>query len=47
MPHKLIKDIDEETWRKFVAYCKLKDVKVGDKLNKILEDYLKKNFKLK
>lgn len=45
MPHKLIKDIDEETWRKFVAFCKLKDVKVGDELNKILDDHIKKHFK--
>ena len=30
MTNKLIKDIDEEIWRKFVAYCKIKGVKVGD-----------------
>ena len=42
-----IRDLDEETWRKFTAYCKLKDVKVGDELNKILDEYIKKNFNLK
>ena len=47
MAHKLIKDVNEETWRKFVAYCKLKGVKVGDELNNILEGYLKKHFRLR
>ena len=45
MGHKLIKDIDEEIWRKFIAYCKLKNIKVGDELNKVLEDFLKKKLK--
>lgn len=45
MKHKLIKDIDEETWNKFVAYCKLKGVKVGNELDKILKDHLKKNLR--
>ena len=44
MKNKLIKDIDEETWRKFIAYCKLKDVKVGDELDKILKKHLEKNL---
>ena len=44
MKSKLIKDLDEEIWRKFVAYCKIKNVKVGKELNKILNDYLKKHF---
>jgi len=42
-----IRGLDKETWRKFTAYCKLKGVKVGDELNKILENYLKKYFKLR
>ncbi len=42
-----VRDLDKDTWRKFSAYCKLKDVKVGDELNKILEEYLKKKFKVK
>jgi len=45
MGHKLIKDIDEETWRKFIAYCKLKNIKVGDELNKVLDEFLKKKLK--
>jgi len=40
-----VRDLDKDVWRKFVAYCKLKNVKVGDELNKILEDYIKKHFK--
>ena len=44
MSHKLIKDINEEVWRKFIAYCKLKNVKVGDELNDILENFLNKKF---
>ena len=44
MKNKLVKDIDEETWRKFVAFCKLKNVNVGKELNHVLNNYLKKNF---
>jgi len=44
MTHKLVKDIDEETWRKFIAYCKLKNIKVGDELSNILESFLKNKF---
>jgi len=44
MSHKLIKDVDEEVWRKFIAYCKLKNIKVGDELSEILEDFLSKKF---
>lgn len=40
-----IRDVDKEIWKKFTAYCKLKDVKVGDELSKILEENLKKKFK--
>jgi len=45
MKNKLIKDIDEEIWRKFVAFCKIKNIKVGSELNKILDEYIKKNIK--
>ena len=45
MGHKLIKDIDEDTWRKFIAYCKLKNIKVGEQLDDILKDFLKKKLK--
>lgn len=45
MSHKLIKDLDDELWRKFVAYCKLKGVKVNKELEKILKEHLDKNLK--
>jgi hypothetical protein len=44
MKNKLIKDINEETWRKFVAYCKIKNIKVGEELNNVLKDHIKKNL---
>ena len=44
MKNKLIKDINENIWRKFTAYCKLKGVKVGDELNNLLKDHLKKKL---
>jgi len=39
--NKLVKNIDEDIWRKFIAYCVLNNVKVGDELNKVLDKYLK------
>lgn len=36
--------MDEESWRRFIAFCKLKNVKAGDELKKILDDYLAKNL---
>lgn len=45
MKNKLIKDIDEEIWRKFTGYCKAKGEKVGNKLSQILEEYLKDKIK--
>jgi len=45
MANKLIKDVDEEIWRKFAGYCKAKGEKVGKKLSQILEDYLKNKIK--
>ena len=44
MTNKLIKDMDEETWRRFIAFCKLKNVKVNDQLKEILEEFLEKNL---
>ncbi len=44
MANKLIKGIDEETWRRFIAYCKIKNTNAGDELNRILKDSLEKNF---
>jgi len=45
MAHKLVKDFDDKTWREFVAYCKLKNVKVNEELENILNKHLNKNFK--
>jgi len=45
MTHKLIKDINDELWRKFVAYCTLKGVKINKELEEILNEHLDKNFK--
>lgn len=45
MGNKLIKEVDEETWRKFTGYCKAKGEKVGKKLSEILRDYLKDKIK--
>ena len=44
MSSKLIKDMDEETWRRFIAFCKLKNIKVNDQLKEILEEFISKNF---
>ncbi len=45
MGNKLIKDLDEETWRKFTGYCKAKGERVGKKLSEILKVYLKDKIK--
>jgi len=45
MTNKLIKDMDDETWRRFIAFCKLNDTKVNDELKGILETFLHKNLK--
>lgn len=42
---KLVKDMDEDTWRKFIAYCVIKNVKVGDELTKILREFLEGKLK--
>ncbi|MBW2995825.1 hypothetical protein KY332_00835 [Candidatus Woesearchaeota archaeon] len=44
MTNKLIKDMDEETWRRFIAFCKLKNIKANDQLKEILEIFLEKNL---
>ena len=44
MSDKLIKNMDEEVWRRFVAFCKLKDIKVNDQLKNILEEFVDKNL---
>lgn len=44
MTNKLIKDMDEETWRKFVAFCKLKNINVNTQLKEVLDEFLEKNL---
>ena len=41
MATKIVKNVDHELWTKFACSCKIKKVKVGNQLNKILEEYLK------
>ncbi|MFH1642116.1 MAG: hypothetical protein ABIC04_04400 [Nanoarchaeota archaeon] len=45
MTSKLIKGIDEQVWRKFVAYCKIKGVNVGDELGIVLKEHNDKKLK--
>ncbi len=44
MSNKLIKDMDETTWRRFIAFCKLKNINVNEQLKDILEEFLKDNL---
>jgi len=41
MAEKLIKNVDNDMWRKFTGHCKMKNVLVGEELTKILRGYLK------
>jgi hypothetical protein len=45
MATKLIKEIDDKTWREFAGYCKAKGERVGKRLSQILRDYLKGKIK--
>jgi len=45
MADKLIKGMNEQTWNKFVAYCKIKDVKIASELEIIINQHLNKNLK--
>ena len=45
MGDKLVKDVNEEIWRKFTGYCKAKGRRVSEMLNEILSDYLKDKIK--
>jgi len=40
MTHKLVDNIDDELWRKFVGYCKIKNHTVGAMVNKIIKEKL-------
>lgn len=44
MANKLIKDIDEETWRGFVAFCKLKNSKVHEELEQLIKNHTDKHL---
>lgn len=45
MATKIIRNIDEEVWRKFTGYCKIKDKKVGELLTEVLYKYLEEKIK--
>ena len=45
MTHKLIKDMDEQLWRRFVAYCALKGTTVGKELSVLIQSHLKQKLK--
>ena len=45
MADKLIKGIDEQLWNKFVAFCKIKNVRIASELEKLIN--LKLNAELK
>jgi len=40
-----VKDVNPEIWRRFAGLCKIKGIKIGNELTKVLEDYVKKNLK--
>jgi len=42
--NKLVKGVDEDVWKRFVAVCKLKGVKVGSELDTVLKDHVQKNI---
>lgn len=44
MANKLIKDMDEGTWRRFVAFCKIKNINVNKQLKEVLEEFLETNL---
>ena len=44
MANKLIRGIDEDTWRKFTGLCKMEAVSPGDELTKILKAYIKRRY---
>jgi len=44
---KQVRDIDDNLWRQFIGYCRMKNVKVGDQINNMLNEFLKKKVVLK
>ncbi len=45
MENKLIRNVDEDTWRRFAGYCKIKNKKIGKMLSEVLKEYLKGKIK--
>ena len=43
--NKIIKEMDDEVWRQFTGYCKLKGTQVSEELKLILQKYLKERLK--
>jgi hypothetical protein len=43
--NKIIKSMDDDIWRKFTGYCKIKNITVSDELKLILEKYIKERLK--
>ena len=38
---KIVTKMDDDIWRRFTGSCKMENVRVGIKLSKVLDDYLK------
>jgi hypothetical protein len=43
--NKIIKGMDDDIWRRFTGYCKIKGIAVSDELKLILEKYIKERLK--
>lgn len=43
--NKIIKEMDDEVWRKFTGYCKIKGIQVSEELKLILEKYVREKLK--
>jgi len=42
---KTVKNVDDEVWRKFAGICKIKNVKIGEELTRVLKKYIEENLK--
>lgn len=41
MGTKLIKNVDDEVWRRFTGQCKVDNELVGKRISRVLDSYLK------